>query len=143
MTFYGHKFKIALAIVFVFLSGVDLFLMHCYGFVGQPLIALYVLLGVVAVCALIAIIGNFAPSIVISNNTIQTNGIYDERSLIARNNMNTFTTIHLDEVQMCEITEKAIVLTTKWGSKRILFLSAFSSKQIANIKKEIDKRLSV
>lgn len=141
MTFYGHRFKIALAVVFVFLSSVDIFLMFCYGFDGQLLIALYVLLGVVAVCALIAMLGNLVPSITISHNTIRTHAIYDERSRIARNHMNTFTTIHLDEVQMCEITERAIMLSMKWDGKKILFLSAFSNKQIANIKKEIDKRL--
>jgi len=141
MTFYGHRFKIALAVVFVFISGVDLFLMLCYGFAGQPLIALYVLLGVVAACALIAMIGNLVPSIAISNNTIQAHAIYDERSRVARNHMNTFTTIHLDEVQMCEITGKTIMLSMKWDGKKVLFLSAFSNKQIVNIKKEIDKRL--
>jgi len=143
MVFYGQKYKIGLIAVSAAFSFVDLFLMRFYGFTGQALIALYVVLGLVAICALMFVLGNVVPSVTLDDKckTITTCAVYDERSRYTKNQTVTFYTIHLDEVTRCEIVGKCVVLSMKWGGKKTLYLSFFTNRQICKIQKEIQRRL--
>lgn len=144
MAFYGQKYKTVLVVISITFLCVDLFLMRLYGFVGQALIALYVFLGIVPVCALAFVIGNVVPSVTLDDRckTIVTRGIFDERRRYTKSQIATFSTIHLEEVQRCEISGNSIVLSMKWNSKKTLYLSAFSDRQIKSIQRQISSRLT-
>ena len=143
MEFYGQKYKMGLIAISAMFFLVDLFLIWFYGFKGQALIALYTILGMVAICALMFVLGNVVPSVTLNDKckTIVTRGVYDERSRHTKNQMITFATIYTEDVEQCEIIGKSVVLSMKWGGKKTLYLFAFTDRQICDIREEIKRRL--
>ena len=141
MKFHGFKFNLGLSLIAVVLTVVDIVLMINYGFEGQLLIALYVLIGVVPICSLVFMMAGLGPTILIdkASNTINTIGIADERYKMDKNMRNTQAIIHLDEIFDCRVYKKNMIFKIKYANDKVLDLSAFSFNQILMIQKEIEK----
>lgn len=141
MKIRGLKYNLLLTIIAMILAIVDVLLMIKFGFDGQLLIGLYVIIGVVPICAIVAICIGWGPTIQIDDvaKTITAFAIYDERRSQGKNSM--FTLISIDEILQCDIENKTILLKMKWNTYKRLYLSAFTNKQILKIKNDINKRL--
>ena len=142
MKLYGLIYKIVLGIISVLLLSVDLFLIAFYGFEGQLLILLYILIGLVPLCGVFALCSNtFIPSITFdySAKTIITDWVANELYKYDRGFRNQGDVFHFDEIINCDIDNKKVILTLKYGQVKTLYLSFFTKGQIRKIQKEIDK----
>lgn len=142
--YIGLKFNLILLILTIALAVVDIFLMGKYGFDGQLLIFLYVIIGVVPLCSIIALItGIFSPTIIIDNNArkIDAHFISNEIYKSNHNLRNSFTIIHFDEIVECVRETNKLIFVMKYNHVKTLYLSSFTEKQIIKIKNEIDKHI--
>ena len=142
MKIFALKYKILLAIISVLLFSIDLFLIAFYGFEGQLLIFLYLMIGLVPLCGVIALCSNtFIPSIYFnySAETIITDFVANELYKNDRHFRNQGDMFYFDEIINCEIDNKKLILTLKYGQVKTLYLSAFTKSQIYKIYNEIEK----
>ena len=142
MKVFGLKYKVLLGTISVLLLSVDLFLITFYGFEGQLLIFLYIMIGLVPLCGVFALCSNtFIPSISFDYNakTIITDFVANERYKNDRHFRNQGDVFHFDEIINCEIDNKKLILTLKYGQVKTLYLSFFTKSQIYKIHNEIKK----
>ena len=142
MKIYGLIYKIVLGIISVLLLSVDLFLIAFYGFEGQLLIFLYTMIGLVQLWGVFALCSNtFIPSISFdySAKTIITGFVANELYKYDRGFRNQGDEFYFDEIINCEIDNKKVILTLKYGQVKILYLSFFTKSQIHKIYNEIKK----
>jgi hypothetical protein len=142
MKIFALKYKILLAIISVLLLSIDLSLIAFYGFEGQLLIFLYLMIGLVPLCGVIALCSNtFIPSISFnySAETIITDFVANELYKNDRHLRNQGDMFYFDEIINCEIDNKKLILTLKYGQVKTLYLSSFTKSQIYKIYNEIKK----
>ena len=141
MEITGLKYKVILALITISLFVIDIFLMISYGFVGQFLIFLYTLIGIVPLCGAFALCTNtFIPIITFNylSKTIVTDFIANELYKEDKHLRNQGDIFYFDEIAKCEIDNKKIIIILKYGQAKTLHLSSFTKNQINKIKKEID-----
>lgn len=142
MKIYGLKYKILLGVISVLILSVDLFLIAFYGFEGQLLIFLYIMIGLVPLWGIIALCSNiFIPSISFNYNakTIITNFVANELYKNDKHLRNQGDLFHFDEIINCEIDNKKVIITLKYGQVKTLYLSFFTKSQILKIYNEVKK----
>lgn len=142
MKIFGLKYKILLGIISVLLLSVDLFLITFYGFDGQLLIFLYIMIGLVPLWGVFALCSNiFIPSISFnySTKTIVTDFVANELYKNDRHFRNQGDVFYFDEIINCEIDNKKLIITQKYGQVKTLYLSFFTQKQVFKISEEIKK----
>lgn len=145
MKIFGLKYKILLGIISVLLLSVDLFLIAFYGFEGQLLIFLYIMIGLVPLWGVFALFSNtFIPSISFnySTKTIVTDFVANDQYKNDRNFRNQGDVFYFDEIIDCEIDNKKLIITQKYGQVKTLYLSFFTQKQVFKIFEEIKKILN-
>lgn len=142
MKILGLKYKVLLGIISILLLSIDLFLIAFYGFEGQLLIFLYIMIGLVPLWGVFALCSNtFIPSISFNYNakTIITDFVANELYKNDRHFRNQGDVFHFDEIINCEIDHKKVILTLKYGQVKTLYLSFFTKSQIHKIYNEIQK----
>ena len=142
MKIFGLKCKALLGIISVLLLSVDLLLIAFYGFEGQLLIFLYIMIGLVPLCGVFALCSNtFIPSISFNYNakTIITNFVANELYRNDRHLRNQGDVFYFDEIINCEIDKKKVIITLKYGQVKTMNLSAFTKSQVCKIYREIKK----
>lgn len=142
MKIYGLKYKVLLGIITISLLVVDIFLMISYGFEGQFLIFLYTMIGVVPLCGVFSLCSNvFIPTITFSYHSkiIITDFIANVLYKNDRHLRNQGDKFYFDEITKCEIDNKKMQITLKYGQVKTLNLIFFTKNQIHKIQKEIDK----
>lgn len=142
MKISGLKYKVLLSIITIALLVIDVFLMIFYGFEGQLLIFLYIMIGIVPLWGILALCSNmFIPTITFNYNakTIITDFVANELYKNDRHLRNQGDKFYFDEITKCEIDNKKMQITLKYGQVKILHLSFFTKDQICKIQKEIDK----
>ncbi len=142
MKISGLKYKVLLSIITSVLLVIDVFLMIFYGFEGQLLIFLYIIIGIVPLCGILALCSNmFIPTITINYNTktIITDFVANELYKNDRHLRNQGDMFYFDEITKCEIDNKKMQITLKYSQIKTLHLSFFTKDQIRKIQKEIDK----
>ena len=138
----GLKYKVLLGTISILLLSFDLFLIAFYGFEGQLLIFLYIMIGLVPLCGVFALCSNtFIPSISFNYNakTIITDFVANELYKNDRHFRNQGDVFHFDEIINCEIDNKKLILTLKYDQVKTLCLSFFTKSQIHKIYNEIKK----
>ena len=146
MKLYSLIYKIVLGIISVLFLSVDLFLIAFYGFEGQLLIFLYTMIGLVPLWGVFALCSNtFIPSITFdySAETIITDWVANELYKYDRGLRNQGDEFYFDEIINCEIDNKKVILTLKYGQVKIMYLSAFTKSQIHKIYNEIKKIINL
>ena len=139
---YGLIYKALLSTVTVLLLVLDIFLISLYGFNGQLLIFIYVMIGCVPLCGIVALCTNsFLPSISIDYNseTIVSNSVANELYKQDKHLRNQGDLFYFDEITNCETDGKKMIITLRYGRVKNLYLNFFTKKQIIKIKSEIDK----
>ena len=142
MKIFGLRYKVLLGIISVLLLSVDLFLIVFYGFEGQLLIFLYIMIGLVPLWGVFALCSNtFIPSISFNYNakTIITDFVANELYKNDRHFRNQGDVFYFDEIINCEIDNKKMIITQKYGQVKTLYLSFFTQKQVFKIFEEIKK----
>lgn len=142
MKIFGLKYKVLLGIISVLLLSVDLFLIAFYGFEGQLLIFLYIMVGVVPLWGVFALCSNtFIPSISFNYNTktIVTDFVANELYKNDKSFRNQSDVFYFDEIINCEIDNKKVIITLKYGQVKTMNLSFFTKNQVIKIFKEIKK----
>jgi len=142
MKIFGLKYKVLLGIISILLLSIDLFLIAFYGFEGQLLIFLYIMIGLVPLWGVLALCSNiFIPSISFNYNakTIITDFVANELYKNDKHLRNQGDLLYFDEIISCEIDNKKMTITLKYGQVKTLYLSFFTKGQIRKIQKEIDK----
>ena len=142
MKIFGLKYKILLGIISALLLSVDFFLIALYGFEGQLLIFLYIMIGLVPLWGVFALCSNtFIPSISFnySTKTIVTDFVANNQYKNDRNFRNQGDVFYFDEIINCEIDNKKLIITQKYGQVKTLYLSFFTQKQVFKIFEEIKK----
>ena len=139
MKFRGFLYILGLLIIAIVSLLSDIFLMAHFGFHGQWLIYLYVVLGVLFFGAIYFTIVGLVPTILLdkAQNKITWMFIADEfykqtKGVVVGDD------IPFDEITACEINKKQLILKLKYGTTNILYLSAFTAKQVLKIKNEIE-----
>ena len=146
MKIFGLKYKILLGIISVLLLSVDLFLIAFYGFEGQLLIFLYIMIGLVPLWGVFALCSNiFIPSISFdySTKTIVTDFVANEQYKNDRHFRNQGDVFYFDEIINCEIDNKKLIITQKYGQVKTMYLSFFTQKQIFKVFEEIKKIINI
>lgn len=146
MKIFGLKYKVLLGIISVLLLSIDLFLIAFYGFEGQLLIFLYIMIGLVPLLGVFALCSNtFIPSISFDYNakTIITDFVANELYKNDRHFKNQGDVFHFDEIINCEIDNKKVILTLKYGQVKTLYLSFFTKGQIHKIYNEIKRIINL
>lgn len=142
MKISGLKCKILLIFITIFFLVVDIFLIYFYGFDGQLLIFIYVMIGIVPVWGIVALYYNmFIPTITINNDTqtIISGWVANELYKKDRRLENQFGIFYFDEITNCEIDNNKLNIKLRYGRVKTLYLNFFTKSQILKIKKEIDK----
>ena len=142
MKVFGLKYKVLLGTISVLLLSFGLFLIAFYGFEGQLLIFLYIIIGLVPLCSVFALCSNtFIPSISFNYNakTIITDFVANELYKNDRHFRNQGDVFYFDEIINCEIDNKKLILTLKYDQVKTLYLSFFTKSQIHKIYNEIKK----
>lgn len=142
MKIFGLKYKVLLGFISILLLSVDLFLIAFYGFEGQLLIFLYIMIGIVPLCGILALCSNmFIPTITFDYNskTIITDFIANELYKNDKHLRNQGDVFYFDEITNCEIDNKKMLITLKYGQVKTLYLSFFTKSQVCKIQKEIEK----
>lgn len=142
MKIFGLKCKALLGIISVLLLSVDLLLIAFYGFEGQLLIFLYIMIGLVPLWGVFALCSNiFIPSISFnySTKTIVTDFVANELYKNDKHFRNQGDVFYFDEIINCEIDNKKVIITLKYGQVKTLYLSFFTQSQIYKIYNEINK----
>lgn len=142
MKILGSKYKVLLSIISILLLSVDLFLIAVYGFNGQLLIFMYVMIGIVPLCGIWALCTNtFIPSITFNytTKTIVADFVANELYNSDKHLKNQGCSFYFDEINTCKIENKKVIITLKYGEIKTLNLSFFTKKQIYQIQKEIAK----
>ena len=142
MKIFGLRYKVLLGIISVLFLSVDLFLIAFYGFEGQLLIFLYIMIGLVPLWGVFALCTNiFIPSISFnySTKTIVTDFVANEQYKNDRHFRNQGDVFYFDEIINCEIDNKKMIITQKYGQVKTLYLSFFTQKQVFKIFEEIKK----
>ena len=142
MKIFGLKYKVLLGIISVLLLSVDLFLIAFYGFEGQLLIFLYIMVGVVPLWGAFALCSNtFIPSISFNYNTktIVTDFVANELYKNDKSFRNQSDVFYFDEIINCEIDNKKVIITLKYGQVKTMNLSFFTKNQVIKISEEIKK----
>ena len=145
MKIFALKYKILLSIISVLLLSVDLFLIAFYGFEGQLLIFLYIMIGLVPLWGVFALCSNiFIPSISFdySTKTIVTDFVANEQYKNDRHFRNQGDVFYFDEIINCEIDNKKLIITQKYGQVKTMYLSFFTQKQIFKVFEEIKKLIN-
>jgi hypothetical protein len=142
MKIFGLKYKILLGIISVLVLSLDLFLIAFYGFEGQSLIFLYIMIGLVPLCGAFELCSNICiPSISFnySTKTIVTDFVANEQYKNDRHFRNQGDVFYFDEIINCEKDNKKLIITQKYGQVKTLYLSFFTQKQVFKISEEIKK----
>lgn len=144
MKITGIKYNLLLITISLVLIMADIFLMINYGFDGQLLIFLYVMIGVVPLGSIIALItGMCSPTIIIDNyaKCINASFIANEQYKNSHNPRHSFTSIYFDEIIDCANEKHKLIIIMKYNQTKTLFLNFFTKKQIIKIKNEINKNI--
>ena len=142
MKIFGLKYKVLLGIISFLLLLLDLLLIAFYGFEGQLLIFLYVMIGIVPLGGVLALCTNtFIPSVTFNYDaeTIVTDFVANELYKNDKHLRNQGDLFYFDEIVNCAIDRKKIIITLKYGQVKTLQLSSFTKSQINKIHKEIIK----
>lgn len=142
MKYTGLKYNLLLITITIVSTILDIFLMVKYGFNGQLLIFLYVMIGIIPLCGITAIIsGICSPSILIDKTVkkIRANFIANKSYKNNHNLRNSFTDIYFDEIVDCTIDKNKLIFKMKYDNTEVLHLYFFIKSQIIKIKMEIDK----
>ena len=142
MKIFGLRYKVLLGIISVLFLSVDLFLIAFYGFEGQLLIFLYIMIGLVPLWGVFALCTNiFIPSISFnySTKTIVTDFVANEQYKNDRHFRNQGDIFYFDEIINCEIDNKKMIITQKYDQTKTLYLCFFTQRQIFQIFAEIKK----
>ena len=146
MKISGLKFKTILIFISIVLFSVDVFLIIKYGFDKQLLVLLYLTIGIIPLCSIVALASGMSiPTVIINNDskTIKFYFIANELYKRDKNLKNQMGTIPFDEIIGCEIDKNKLIIKLKYDSIKMLYLSSFSEKQINNIKNAIDSICSL
>lgn len=118
MKISGLKYKALLSIITITLLVIDVFLMIFYGFEGQLLIFLYIIIGIVPLCSILVLCSNmFIPTVTFHYNakTIIIDFVANELYKKNRHLRNQGDMIYFDEITKCEIDNKKMQITLKYG----------------------------
>ncbi len=142
MKIFGLKYKILLCLITILFLIIDIFLMSFFEFKGQLLVFLYIMIGIVPLCGIFALCSNmFVPTITIDYNskTITSDFVANELYKNNRHLRNQGDVLYFIEITDCEIDNKKMFITLRYGQIKTLYLNYFTKKQISKIKKEIDR----
>ena len=142
MKVFALKYKALIGVISVLLMTLDILLIALFGFKGQLLIFLYIMIGVVPLCGIFAICFNiFIPSISInySTKTIVTDFVANEQYKNDKSFRNQGDVFYFSEIIDCKIDNKKLIISQKFGQTKTLYLNFFTKKQVLKISKEIEK----
>ncbi len=142
MKIFGLKYRALLSFITILLLIVDIFLMYFFGFERQLLIFLYIMIGIVPLCGIVALFSNmFVPKITIDYNfkTITSDFVANELYKNNKHLKNQGDIFYFKEITNCKTDNKKMFITLIEGKTKTLYLTFFTKRQIEKIKVEIDK----
>lgn len=104
------------------------------------------MIGLVPLCGVFALCSNtFIPSISFNYNakTITTDFIANELYKNDKHFRNQGDVFYFDEIINCEIDNKKVIITLKYGQVKTLYLGFFTKNQIYKIYNEIKKIINL
>ena len=142
MKISATKYKAFLIVLSALMLCVDALLIVTYGFDGQFLIFLYVVIGVVPSSGIAFVVEGIAiPTVTINNDskTVIFDWVANELYRYDRSFRNQGETFHFDEIIGCELHKNKLIIKEKYGRTKTLYLYCFSKRQIDTIKSSIDE----